>query len=61
MEVIAGSLYCDSDLRYQCCLCYALGCPAALPVMWHEEDPWNCSVLQRVHLFNLVSLFSCNA
>jgi hypothetical protein len=24
--------------------------------MWHEEHLWNVSVLQRVHLFNLVFL-----
>jgi hypothetical protein len=26
-------------------------------VMWREEHRWNVSVLQRVHLYNLVPFF----
>jgi hypothetical protein len=27
-----------------------------LPAVWHEEHFWNFSVLQRVHLSNLITL-----
>jgi hypothetical protein len=30
----------------------------SLPMMWFEEHLWNASVLQRVHLSNL--LYTCN-
>jgi hypothetical protein len=32
-------------------------CTEMTNVMWREEHLWNVTLLQRVHLFNLVSLF----
>jgi hypothetical protein len=33
---------------------------ASLPMMWYEEHLWNFSVLQRVHLSNLVAFSTVN-
>jgi hypothetical protein len=57
-----GCLLCWGLVPSNYCLCFyhpSCNISATMPcMMWHEEHRWNVSILQRVHLSNLV--FSCS-